>query len=330
MRRPAVFAVLLLALAGAAAAALVSGSGDLGDGALRGLYLELRGTRTALAALAGAALAVAGVVVQGLFRNPLASPDVLGSTAGAALGGQAVLLVHGAVAGLLPAWLPAEMALPLGCLAGAGIALALLVAISGRAARGGDTLLLVILAGVVLSSAFASLAALATWLGQGRWELGRALVAFSLGGLDAKGPRQAALALPLVLAGLVAVWGWGRHLDLLLAGEDEAAALGVDVSAARRWLLVWTAVLAGSAVAVGGGVAFVGLVVPHALRPFIGVGHRMLVPAAALGGAVFLIASDAICRLAPGPELPLGVVTGLIGAPLFIALLVRQGRLGRA
>lgn len=328
---PAVLTVLVLALllGVAAAAGLLAGHGDLGDRLQRGLYLELRATRIALAALAGAALAVGGVLVQGLFRNPLASPSVLGTTAGAALGGQSVILLHGTLGALLPAWLVPEMALPLGCLLGAGLALALLLAVVGRVQRGGgDALVAVLLVGFVLASGFASVAALVTWLAAEQWELGRALMSFSLGGVDAKGLRHVGLAVPLVGVGLVAAWLWGRHLDLLLAGEDEAAALGVEVGAARFWILAWTAVLTGAAVAVGGGVAFVGLVVPHLLRPFTGVSHRRLIPAAALGGAAFLVACDALCRLSPGSELPLGVVTGLVGAPVFAWLLLRAGREG--
>jgi iron complex transport system permease protein len=313
----------------AAALGLLAGHGDLGDAAARAVYLELRGVRILVAGLAGAALAVAGVLMQGLFRNPLASPSVLGTTAGAALGGQLVLMLHGAIAASLPAWVAPEMALPVGCLLGAGAALAILLAVIRRTlAQGGDTLVIVLLVGFILASALASVAAFVTWLGQERWELGRAMVAFTLGGVDGKGLRHAALAVPLVLGGIVAGWLWGRSLDLLLAGEDEAAALGVDVPAARRWILAWTAILTGAATAIGGGVAFVGLIVPHLLRPFAGVEHRRLIPAAALGGAAFLIACDALCRVTPGAELPLGVVTGLIGAPVFAWLLIRAGREG--
>jgi iron complex transport system permease protein len=329
MRQGPLLALLLAAVVIAATVGLLSGHGDLSDAVSRGLYLELRGMRVVVAGLAGAALAVAGVLMQGLFRNPLASPSVLGTTAGAALGGQVVMMGHGAVAATLPVWFAPEMALPLGCLIGAALSLALLLAVVRRAmAAGGDGLVVVLLVGFILASALVSLGAFVTWLGQERWELGRALVAFSLGGVDGKGLRHAALAVPLVLGGIIAAWSWGRTLDVLLAGEDEAAALGVDVHAARRWILAWTAILTGAATAIGGGVAFVGLVVPHVLRFFTGVEHRRLIPAAALGGAVFVITCDALCRLSPGAELPLGVVTGLIGAPVFAWLLVRAGREG--
>ncbi len=303
------------------------GHGSLADATLRGAFLELRGVRMVCAGLAGAALAVAGVLMQGLFRNPLASPSVLGTSAGAALGGQVVLLGYGALSSWLPAWLVPEMLLPLGCLTGAALALLLLLGVVERVLRGGgDAMIAVLLTGFLLGSAFAAVGALVTWMGQSSWEIGRTLVAFTLGGVDGKGLRHIALAAPLVMIGCAAAWVWGRHLDLLLAGEDEAAALGVDVRAARGWILVWTAVLTAAATAIGGGVAFVGLIVPHALRPFTGVSHRRLIPVAALGGAAFLIVCDALCRIAPGGELPLGVVTGLIGAPVFIALVLRLHR----
>ena len=128
---------------------------------------------------------------------------------------------------------------------------------------------------------------------------------------------------------VAAAWAWGRELDLFLSGEDEAASLGVDVPRVRRWVVVWAATLTAAAVALGGNVTFVGLVVPHALRPLFGVTHRRLVPAAAFAGGVFVVACDVLARLAPGPaELPLGVVTGLVGAPVFLSLLIRAGREG--
>jgi iron complex transport system permease protein len=117
-------------------------------------------------------------------------------------------------------------------------------------------------------------------------------------------------------------------LDVLLAGEAEAAALGVDVAQVRRWALIWTATLAAAAVSLGGSAAFVGLIVPHVMRACVGVGHRQLLPVSALGGATFLVACDIVARVVPPTgELPLGVVTGIIGAPLFIMVLLRSRRM---
>lgn len=318
---PRAWVVLVLILAGAVTAGLGLGHGSLGS-EWGSTFLALRGTRVVLAGLAGAALAVAGVVLQALFRNPLASPSVLGTTAGAALGGQVMVLLQGAV---LPLALPPELGLPVGCLLGAGFSLLVVLGAARRAeGLGGDPGMTLLLTGILWSSACAAVASLVTWLAQDRWELGRALVAFTLGGVEGKGMVHVLLGLPLVVAGIIGAWWWSRALDLLLSGDDEAASLGVPVVAARGWLLVWTAMLAAAAVAIGGGVAFVGLIVPHALRPWFGHGHRILLPAAAVGGAAFLIAADALCRLAPGASLPLGVLTALVGAPVFALILLRR------
>ncbi|AUX32765.1 MULTISPECIES: iron ABC transporter permease [Sorangium] len=318
------YAVLLVVLAAVAAASLALGPASLSDAGLRATLLTLRAARLGAALLVGAALAVGGVVVQGLFRNPLAEPSVLGTTAGAALGGKiALLAVELTVAERGIRGLPPEMVLPAGCLAGAIVGLGLVLAL----VRAPGDLLSILLVGFLLSSLFMSLGSLATSLAQERWELGRAVVAFALGGLSGTSPRHVALAAPLVLAGVVAAWFWGKPLDLLLSGEEEAASLGVDVPLVRRFCILWIAVLTAGAVALGGNVAFVGLLVPHALRPFLGVDHRRLIPVAALGGAVFVAACDLAARLLPARgEVPLGVITGLIGAPAFLVLLARSQR----
>jgi iron complex transport system permease protein len=321
------WSVLLVALLGGAAASLLVGHGDLSDPELRTTFLRLRGWRLCCSALAGAALAGAGVLVQGLFRNPLASPSILGTSAGASLGGIVVLLLWNTLlAEHLPRWLPSELVLPLGCLAGAWLALLVLLAIIGRDA----STVSVLLSGFILSSLFLSIGAFLSSIAQESWALGRAVVAFTLGGVEASGARHVGLALPMVLVGSLAAWGWSRHLDVLLTGEDEARSLGVDVALARRWLIAWTALLTGAAVAIGGNVAFVGLVVPHALRPWVGVMHRRLFPAALVGGAAFVTWADVATRAIPSVgQIPLGVVTGLVGAPVFLVLLARAAREGR-
>ena len=303
------------------------GDGDLDDSSLRGTLLWLRTWRMSSALLAGASLAVAGVLVQGLFRNPLASPSILGTTAGASLGGTAVLLLWNVLlASAAPAWMPAEMLLPVGCLLGALVALLLLLAVTGR--RSG--VVAVLLSGFILTSFFLSIAGLMSSLAMENWELGRAVIAFTLGGVEAKGPRHLALALPLVVVATLVSLQWSRNLDLMLSGEDEAAVLGVDTAAVRRWVIIWTAVLTAAAVSLSGGISFVGLVVPHALRPWVGAEHRHLLPASLVGGASFVLWADLLTRALPTRgELPLGVVTGLIGAPVFLTLLSRAQRQGR-
>lgn len=313
------YALLFVSLLIVGILAIVVGSGNLADPELRDTFLKLRGFRLAAAFLAGAALAVGGVVVQGLFRNPLASPSVLGTTAGASFGGQVALLLSGVV-GLGSGVIVPEMIVPIGCFLGALGALAVLLVFL----RITQDLLALLLTGFVLSALFLSMSAFVTSVAQETWELGRAVVSFSLGSVSGTGPRQLAFALPLILTALVACWLWGRSLDLLLSGEEEAQAMGANVTTVRWWSAIWVSVLVAGAVSLGGNVGFVGLVVPHMLRPFAGTRHQRLLPAAALAGGVFVVACDVIARVIPArSEIPLGVVTGMIGAPLFLLLLIR-------
>lgn len=310
----------------AAALGILVGYGDLSDIGLRGAYVELRAYRVVTAFFAGAALAVAGVLAQGLFRNPLASPSVLGVSAGASLGGQlAMLLMSGGFFLRLPVVVAPEMLLPLGSMLGALGALALLNAIT----RGRRDAIALLLCGFLLSSLFVSMGAFATSLGQQTWELGRAMVAFMLGGVSGAGPRHSLLIAVVAIIGIASAWSWSRPLDLMMTGEEEAESLGVDTRVVKRWCVIWIALLSGAAVAVGGSIAFVGLVVPHGVRTVVGLSARALVPASALAGGTFLVICDVLARmLSQQGELPLGVITGLIGAPTFLYLLVRSRYLG--
>ncbi len=325
VRRTLLVPIALASLGlGLFAASLFVGTSSLDDARLRSTLFELRISRAAVAYLAGAALAVGGVIVQGLFRNPLASPDVLGTTAGASfvgklslLGFQA-LLVNDVVKGIEP-----EMLLPFGCLAGAMGALLVLLAI----ARSQPDTVVLLLSGFLLSSLFLAMGSFVTSIAQESWEVGRAVISFALGSVAGAGQRQAAIILPIAVFGTLAAMAWARPLDLLLSGEDEARMLGVDVKRTRRYCIIWAAVLTAGAVSVGGNVGFVGLVVPHGLRRLVGVSHRALVPAAALGGGAFLLACDVLARAIPSrTEIPLGVITGVVGAPLFLWLLLRARR----
>lgn len=325
-RRISTYVTLVGLCCGLIAVSLFTGKVQATDDALWAHFVDLRAARTAVGFLVGAALAVGGVLVQGLFRNPLASPSVLGTSAGASVGGQAALVAfQWLLVGHVPAWFHAEMMIPIGCLTGALLSLGLLLVV----VRVSDDLLVLLLTGFLLSSLFLSLGAFLTNLAQDSWELGRAVVAFTLGDLGGSGKRQVLLTIPLVSIGVAFAWGWGSALDLMLSGEDEARSLGVAVERVRFWTIIWTAVLTAAAVSAAGNVGFVGLVVPHALRPFVGVQHRWLIPASALGGGAFVVFCDLLCRHAPGQaELPLGVITGIIGAPVFLALLLRSRRGG--
>src|SRR5579859_7729940 len=318
----AVYAVLVVALVATAIASTFRGAGAWSDASLRSAILLLHASRALAAVLVGSALAVAGAFVQGLFRNPLADASVIGATGGAMLGGNVSVLVAESLLGS-PGLrgLSPDVVLPLGCVAGALVALGLLLVFLRRS----TDILSLVLAGFLFSSFFLSLGSLVTSMAQERWELGRAVVAFTLGGLSATGPRQVALAAPLVVAGIAATWFWGRPLDVLLSGDEEAASLGVDVGQVRRIGILWVAALVAGAVALGGNLPFVGLLVPHALRPILGVPHRRLVPAAALAGGTFVAVCDLLARALPSRgEVPLGIITGLLGAPAFLFLLVRS------
>jgi iron complex transport system permease protein len=315
---------LVAAVVLSCALSLAVGHGDLSDASLRDAFLRLRAQRMAGAFLAGSALAVAGVLVQGLFRNPLASPSVIGTSAGASLGGRVALLATQwlLLQGEMPV-VPAELLVPLGCVLGALGALALLFVV----AEVKDDLVVLLLTGFLLSALFISVEGFVTSLAQERWELSRAVLSFALGDVSGVGPRQLWLALPLVLVGSLLAWSWSLPLDMMLTGEEEARSLGAEVDVIRRWVVVWVAILTAAAVAIGGNVGFVGLVVPHALRPLVGLTHARLIPAAALGGGTFVVLCDVLSRVLPGrSEVPLGVITGIVGAPTFLWLLLRHRR----
>jgi iron complex transport system permease protein len=316
------YAVLFAMLALVSVASLAVGEGSLADAGLRSTLLVLRASRLGSAVLVGAALAVAGVIVQGLFRNPLADASVLGTSAGAALGGKVALLAtEFLLVGRGVSRLPPDVLLPIGCLGGALVSLTVVLALVRRS----RDVLSVLLTGFLLSSLSLSLGILVTSLVQENHELVRAMITLAVGTLTGAGPEHIAIATPLVVVGIAAAWFWAKPLDLLLSGDEEAASLGVDVGQVRRCCILWVAVLTAGAVAIGGDIAFVGLLVPHALRPLLGVEHRRLIPVAALGGAVFVAMCDLAVRCLPArTEVPLGVITGLIGAPVFLALLLRS------
>ncbi|MEM7604231.1 MAG: iron ABC transporter permease [Myxococcota bacterium] len=288
-----------------------------GEGAEHATIMRLRLARAFAAVLAGASLAVGGALVQGLFRNPLASPSILGTTAGASLGGQVALLL----AELVGLSLRPELVVPIGCLAGALASLLVLLLLLRRT----EDLLTLLLTGFLLNSLFLAVGSLIMSFAQEQWQLGRAVVNFALGTLSGVGTPQLRFAAPLVLVALAMAVSWSRVLDLLLTGEREAKSLGAPVESARFWVVVWTSVLVAAAVSLAGSLAFVGLVVPHVLRPFVGVRHRRLIPACAIAGAAFVLLCDGLARALPSQgEVPLGVVSALVGAPTFLVLLLRE------
>ena len=269
---------------------------------------ELRAPRAVLALCVGAALGLGGAAMQGLLRNPLAEPGIVGTSGFAALG--AVLAIQTGAAALFP------LALPLAALTGAAAAVGLLLVIAGP--NGSSTTL--ILSGVALSGAAGALVSLVLNLSPNPFAANE-IMFWLMGSLADRSWRHAGLARPFMLCGAWLVWRARRDLDALSLGEETAQSMGVDLPRLRRGLVLGTACLAGSATAVAGMIGFVGLVVPHLLRRLTGgLPSRLLVPAA-LGGAALILAADVAVRLVlPGRDLKLGVLTALIGTPVFLHL----------
>jgi iron complex transport system permease protein len=280
------------------------------------IVLRVRLPRVVLAALVGASLATAGTLFQALLRNPLADPYVLGVSGGAALGGILALALGGAL-GL------GYAAVPPASFAGAVATLLLLLAVAGGRGRLSPTTLLLV--GVVFN-AFASAAIVFLASSAGLAE-GARIFLWLIGNLSDARPALAGAVAAFLAVGLACALPFARSLNLLALGEEPAAQLGVPVEALRRLLLVATSLMVGAAVSVSGLIGFVGLIIPHLLRLAVGPDHRLLVPAAALGGAAFLVVCDTAARtVLGGRELPVGAITALVGGPLFLFLLRRAPR----
>ncbi|SUD61162.1 transport system permease [Ectopseudomonas oleovorans] len=282
------------------------------------IMAQIRMPRTLLGLTVGMVLALCGVAMQGLFRNPLADPGLVGVSSGAALGA-AVAIVGGAAFGGLPeAFAPYLLS---ACAFVGGLLVTALVYRLGR--RDGQTnVATMLLAGIALTALAGAAIGLFTYLADDATL--RTLTFWNLGSLN--GASYARLW-PLLLATLaVALWlpRRARALNALLLGESEARHLGFDVERLKRELVFCTALGVGAAVAAAGLIGFIGLVVPHLMRLLVGPDHRLLLPASALAGASLLLLADLVARLALAPaELPIGIVTALIGAPFFLYLLVR-------
>lgn len=273
---------------------------------------EVRLPRTLLAVAAGACLGLAGAALQGLLRNPLADPSLTGASQGAALGAAAVFYF-----GLFPAL--GGFAAAVGGLAGAALALGLVLWLAGNANSA-----MVVLAGLVVSTlAGAALAAVLT-LAPNPYAL-QELVFWLMGSVADRGLDQLFVLLPALLLGGGLVLGRRGLLHALSLGEPVAHSLGFAVAAGTRQVVIGCALLVGASVAVAGGIGFVGLMVPHLLRPLVGHrADRLLLPCALAGGALVLLADMAVRLMPPGRQLQLGVLTALVGAPLFVRLVFRE------
>lgn len=275
---------------------------------------EIRLPRALLAALVGAALGLSGAALQGYLRNPLAEPGLIGVSGAAALG--AVLALQTGLAAAAP------LALPLAALAGALAAVLLILVLAGP--RGGSITL--ILAGIAISALAGALTSLVLNLSPNPFAAAD-IVFWMMGSLADRSFTHVALALPFIALGAVMLLSLGRGLDALTLGEDAAEAMGLRLPRLRMVLILGVAASVGAATAVAGAVGFVGLVVPHLLRPFVGARPSALLWASALGGAAMVLAADiAVREILPERDLKLGVLMALVGAPLFLHLIYKTRR----
>jgi len=272
---------------------------------------EIRLPRAILAVLVGGSLGLAGAAMQGYLRNPLAEPGLIGVSASAALG--AVIAIQ---SGLAAAFV---LGLPLMALAGALVGVMLVLVLAGP--RGGA--LTLILAGIAISAMAGAITQLVLNLSKNPFAVNE-IVFWMMGSLADRSLTHVWLALPFTLLGWLVLARLGRGLDALTLGEDAAATLGVHLGRLRLLLVLGTACVVGASTAVAGTIGFVGLVVPHLLRPFVGAQPSRLLPASALGGAAMVLAADIAVRLVvPERDLKLGVLTALVGAPLFLHLIYK-------
>lgn len=279
---------------------------------------QVRLPRVLVAVLVGAALGTSGTIMQGLFRNPLADPGIIGVSSGAAAG--AVLCIASGWS-MINRWM-----LPACAFFGAMASIAVVFGVwaSGRQ-RNVSTLLLV---GIGVNSLLSALISAVTTLAKNEQEL-RSIVFWLQGGLDARSWEHVTLISAPIIVGILAALTYGRDMNTLLLGEEHAKSAGVNVARTRLHLLLLASLMTGTGVAVTGVIGFVGLIVPHVLRLLIGPDHRLLLPASALGGALFLVLADVVSRVAFQPHnLQVGVVTAVLGAPLFLFLALRGSKAG--
>lgn len=290
--------------------ALLSDKGD----AIALIMREIRLPRALLGLMIGATLGLSGAALQGYLRNPLAEPGLIGVSASASLG--AVLAIYSGLTIVFP------LALPLSALLAAMLAVVVVQALAGRRSN----TLTIILAGVAVSSLAGAMTSLALNLSPNPFAA-LEIMFWMLGSLTDRSMTHVWLAAPFMLAGWVLLLMLGRALDALTLGADTAASMGIDVRRVQQLAVLGTASSVGAATAVAGAIGFVGLVVPHLLRPLVGARPSRLLPASALGGAAVVLAADILVRLvAPGRDLKLGVLTAIVGAPFFLWLVYRERR----
>ena len=281
---------------------------------------QIRLPRVVVGAAVGMGLGVAGATMQGLFRNPLADPGIIGVSTGGALG--AVIAIATGVAGVF------FMALPLAAFVGAMVATLIVYGIS--TASGHFSMATLLLAGIAVNAFLGAIVSAIVILMPDDRTI-REILFWLAGGLDSRAWEHVAMSLPLIILGVLIAAVLARDLNLLMLGDDEARSLGVNVGPLRIVLLVASAMVTGVAVAVSGTIVFVGLVTPHVLRLLLGPDNRVLIPMSAFGGAIFVIVADMAARTLIQPaELRVGMLTAFVGAPFFILLLIQNRGRGYA
>lgn len=280
------------------------------------IVLRIRLPRILVAALVGIGLSTVGAAMQGMFKNPMADPGVLGISTGAALGA-----TLGIVSGMQK-WVGGIGIITLAAFAGALFTTFLVYSI----ARVGNKIptVTLLLSGVAVSFLFSSMITLLMVFHKDQIEN---IVLWMMGSVSTAGWRQVGLLLPIVSAGTLLVNVYARELNLMAAGDDTAKSLGVEVETTKKVLLVISSVLIGACVSISGIIGFVGLVIPHIIRLLFGSDHRTVLPFSAVGGAIFMVICDTLARiLVPPAEMPVGAITSLFGAPFFIYLLIKSKR----
>jgi iron complex transport system permease protein len=304
-----------------AISALFGAPADAGAMRERLVLIDIRLPRALIAMFVGASLAVAGAIMQGLFRNPLADPALIGVSSGAALFAVATIALGNGLAA--PIVQPLGVyALPLMAFLGSIVVIVLLVGISGQ--RGNLMVGTLLLAGIAIGALAIALTGLIAFASDDR-EL-RDITLWTMGSLGGSSWLKVFGVLPFAVLGLVLAPPLIRGLNGFLLGEAEAFHLGIDVEKTKRMAIVATAALVGAAVAVAGVVGFVGIVVPHMVRLLAGADNRIVLPGSGLLGAALVLFADIVARMVVRPaELPIGIVMAIIGAPVFLHLIRRRG-----
>ncbi len=281
----------------------------------RAIVWYIRLPRVLTGALVGAALALSGALLQGLFRNPMASPGVIGVSMGGALGATSAIALG---LGALSIWAVPGMAF------GAALLTAFQVyALSTH--RGRTPIATLILCGLAINSIAGALTSLVLSFSVREWEIGRQILFWLMGGLTNRTWEHVFMILPFFVVCVAASLCFSRELNVMMTGEESALALGVNTAQTKRWILTVAAGAAGAAVAVAGVIGFVGLLVPHIVRLLLGPDHRRLLPASMLAGAVLLTGMDLLSRsILAGEEIRLGILTSGLGGPFFLYLVLRH------